>query len=312
MPRVSVIVPTYNRRHLIGRALDSIFRQSYRDFEILVVDDGSTDDTRSVVEALGGVRYLAQENGGPARARNFGIQHAQGELIAFLDSDDLWLTDFLETQVRVLDDHPEAALASARFSVGGREARFFSRSQTLIAGDLYPRLYRESFMRTPCTVVRRSCLDTVGGFNEAYRWSEDQDLWLRIARRYPVAYVNRTLVRIGRDGDNTSRDVKRPLDVHLKIALEVLDQNYDPARIPRSVYRERRAKRYLQFSRLYFLRGDGAGGWSCLRRAIAANPRAARPYRYFLEALVGSVARRWSGARPWRRGGNFARKAHSK
>ncbi len=288
-PGVSVIIPTYNRRDLVQRALQSVFAQTYSDFEIMVVDDGSTDDTRAVVEGRDRVRYLCQANAGPASARNLGIRQARAGIIAFLDSDDVWWPDFLETQLDVLSHYPEVALVCARSVVEGREAKYFPLGQELIVGDLYLSLYRKSFVRTPATVVRKSCLDAVGYFNESYLWSEDHDLWLRIASQYTIAYVNRCLVRIGRQSDNISRDLTRPLETHLKIAIEVLERNFDAFRIPRTVYRDRIAKRHMQFSRLFFARGDNAQGWSCIRRALGSNPYSLRPYRYFLKGVIWSL-----------------------
>jgi glycosyltransferase involved in cell wall biosynthesis len=313
-PSVSVIIPTYNRRDLVQRALESVFVQTYRDFEIMVVDDGSTDDTRAVVEGRDRVRYLCQANAGPASARNLGIRHARGGIIAFLDSDDVWWPDFLETQLDVLSHYPEVALVCARSVVEGKEAKYFPLevrsepldyaaniveekeakyfplSQELIVGDLYLSLYQQSFVRTPATVVRKSCLDAVGYFNESYLWSEDHDLWLRIASKYTIAYVNRCLVRIGRQSDNISRDLTRPLDAHLKIAVEVLERNYDASRIPQTVFRRRIAKRYLQFSQLFFKRGENAKAWFYIWRALSLAPCSLRPYRYLLKGIFRSLS----------------------
>ena len=289
-PRVSVVIPTHNRRVLLERALASVFAQTRRDFEVIVVDDGSTDGTRSMVQAHGEVSYFFQANGGPAKARNTGIREARGDFIAFLDSDDAWLPDFLAVQSDILDLHPEVALTCTASRVGNKEAKHFSNAQELFVGDLYPKLYNESFVRTPATVVRKSCLAEVGCFNEAYRWSEDIDLWLRIARKYHIAYVNRCLVDIGRHGDNLTGDLNRPLDEHLKISIEVLKTNYDPSRIPNTVYCARLSTKYLQFSRLYFMRGENAEAWFCIRRAIRAAPYALRPYRYVLKSVCRSIA----------------------
>lgn len=288
-PTVSVVIPTYNRRDLVERALQSVYGQTYRDFEIVVVDDGSTDETRAVLAGEARVRYLFQKNRGPASARNLGIRQAQGELIAFLDSDDVWLPDFLSAQVAVLSRYPEVALVCARSIVGKKEAKDFPLSRELIVGDLYPKLYERSFVRTPTVVTRKSCLESVGCFNESYPWSEDHDLWLRIASKHAIAYVNRCLVRIGRQSDNISRDWMRPLDAHLKIAIEVLERNYDASRIPEAVFRRRVAKRYLQFSHLSFVRGDHAQAWSYIRRALSATPCSLRPYRYVIKGILRSL-----------------------
>jgi glycosyltransferase involved in cell wall biosynthesis len=288
-PRVSVVIPTYNRRLLLERALASVFAQSRRDFEIIVVDDGSTDDTKAMVQASGEVRYFCQANAGPAKARNTGIREARGDFIAFLDSDDLWHPDFLAVQTDVLEHHPKVALTCTASTVGNKEAKHFPRTQELFVGDFYFKLYNESFVRTPATVVRRECLDDVGYFNDAYRWCEDHDLWLRIAHKFPIAYVNRCLVSIGRHGDNLSRNVATALDEHLKIAIEVLEKNYDPSRISERIYDARLAKRYLQFSQIYLTRGDKAEAWDCLWRAIRTAPYSLRPYRYAVKSAWRSI-----------------------
>ena len=284
-PKVSVIIPTYNRCDLVQKALQSVFAQTYHDFEVVVVDDGSTDDTRAVVEGRTRVRYLFQENAGPAKARNVGIRQARGDMIAFLDSDDVWWPEFLKTQVEVLSRYPEVGLVCARSIVGEKESKYFPCTQEPFVGDLYRKLFEQSFIRTPATVLRKSCLDVVGGFNESYRCFEDYDLWLRIARKYSIAYVNRCLARCGRQGDNLSKDFLRPLGAHLKVAIEVLERNYDASRIPEAVYRRRISKRYLQFSRLFFRRGENAQAWSCLWRALSITPYSLRPYRYLLKCI---------------------------
>lgn len=289
-PSVSVIIPTYNRCDLLQRSLDSVFAQTYRDFEVVIVDDGSTDGTRAAVEGRSQVRYFFQENAGPARARNVGIRQARGDIIAFLDSDDVWWPEFLQTQVDVLSCYHDVALVCSRSIVGEKQAKYFPLTQELIIGDLYPKLYQQSFVRTPATVVRKSCLDVVGCFNESYPWSEDHDLWLRIAHQYRIAYVNRCLVRIGRQSDNISRDLMRPLDAHLRVAIEVLERNYDASRVAEVVYRERISKRYLQFSHLFFKRGENVKAWSSIWRGLSMTPYSLRPYRYLLKGIFRSLS----------------------
>lgn len=115
-PRVSILIPTYNRAALLREALDSVFSQSYRDFEVIVVDDGSDDDTRDVVAEYAGVEYVYTDHGGPARARNAGMQRARGEYLCYLDSDDLYYPHKLALQVDWLDRHPECVMVYTEFS----------------------------------------------------------------------------------------------------------------------------------------------------------------------------------------------------
>ncbi|HEU4401511.1 MAG TPA: glycosyltransferase family A protein [Candidatus Polarisedimenticolia bacterium] len=212
-PRVSVIIPTYNRSTLLCEAVDSVLAQTFGDLEILVVDDGSTDDTKAIVAArFGGspaVRYLRRENAGPAAARNTGLRASRGELIAFLDSDDLWEKDKLRLQVAQLDEHPEAALSfcDARIE-GGRRDRGTRFESKRFQGDTTMRgIVEWNFpMCTPSVVVRRSALGVVGLFDESFACQEDWDLWIRIRAVYPIVYVNRPLLVIRRREDNLSRN----------------------------------------------------------------------------------------------------------
>ena len=106
-PKISVIIPTYNRAGILNRAIQSVFNQTFRDFELIVVDDGSTDDTARSVASLPSIKYLSQNHSGVSKARNLGIEHARGEWLAFLDSDDKWLPEKLERQINYANAHPE-------------------------------------------------------------------------------------------------------------------------------------------------------------------------------------------------------------
>ena len=140
-PRISVIVPTYNRARYIRQAIDSVLAQTFQDFEIIVVDDGSTDDTRAVVASYGDkVRYVYTENGGVAHARNVGMTNARGQYFAFLDSDDLFYPYMLETEIRLLDSHPDVGMVYAEMS-GFDDDGFFDR--------YHLKTYHESAYRDP-------------------------------------------------------------------------------------------------------------------------------------------------------------------
>jgi len=209
--RVSVIIPTYNRASAVCEAIGSVLDQTYGDLEVLVVDDGSTDGTAGIVAETFGpdprVKVLSRPNGGPAAARNHGIRQARGELIAFLDSDDLWEPDKLELQVAQLDAEPDVALSFtdriSQDAPGGRtrfrETGFDGRTgiASLVAGNIP--------ISTPCVVVRRAVLESVGLFDETFTCAEDWDLWLRVLSRHRVAAIDRPLTLIRRRDDSISR-----------------------------------------------------------------------------------------------------------
>ena len=189
-PLFSVVIPTYNRERYIARAIRSVLNQTCDDYELIVVDDGSTDRTRRIVRGFGRqVRYIRQPNRGPSEARNAGIRAAKGQFVAFLDSDDRFLPTKLEENKAFLERHPECNfLYSWYYDVRGGRRRLRKGKQ---CGDLdlfRYRLYRRDFtIRTSTVVVRRSSFAKVGLFHPSYRYSQDWDMWLRLAA-YELGY----------------------------------------------------------------------------------------------------------------------------
>lgn len=214
MPKVSVIIPTFNRASYVCEAIDSVLAQTYQDLEIIVVDDGSTDDTLPVLETYGErLRLLRQKNSGPAVARNRGIFAARGEYIAFLDSDDLWVPSKLEKQVAVLDSEPEIGLVytdcfkgksleDITNGSGGCYAEWAPQS-----GDIFGQLTRLNLVATPSVLVRFAVLRRVGIFDPLLRRGEDYDLWLRIAHVTKARFLPDVLCLIRQHDSRTTNDV---------------------------------------------------------------------------------------------------------
>lgn len=197
-PRVSVVMPSWNAAPTIRQAIGSVLDGSFQDVEVIVVDDGSTDDTAASVEAFGApVRLLRQHpRRGPSAARNRAIQEARGELVAFLDADDLWHPDKLRHQITHMDAAPDVGLVYTNvWNTDGDTFLPMNRSARRVArtGDVYEALFQENFIVTSTVLVRRSVLVDVGGFDESLTISEDFDLWLRIARGHRVGFVDRPL-----------------------------------------------------------------------------------------------------------------------
>ncbi|EXI87569.1 MAG: GalNAc(5)-diNAcBac-PP-undecaprenol beta-1,3-glucosyltransferase [Candidatus Accumulibacter regalis] len=196
--RVSCIIPTHNRRERLSAALASVTAQTTPVDEIVVIDDGSTDGTFEMLQAwreeVGQIHFavLRQNNRGPAAARNAGMRVASGDLIAFLDDDDVWHAGKMARQLAVFTDHPNLALlacSSDTLSLPGRPGLRFVDDRDL--------LIRNRFL-TPCVVVRRDIVVQCGGFPEGMRHCEDYALWLRIAARHNCAFLNETLVSCGK------------------------------------------------------------------------------------------------------------------
>jgi glycosyltransferase involved in cell wall biosynthesis len=205
MPRVSIVIPTYNRGRFLGEAVASALAQTYRDHEIIVVDDGSTDNTREIASGFPPeVRYFRQENQGVSAARNRGIELARGEYVCFLDSDDMLLPEALEKNVSLMDKYPDAGFSYGQALKIDERGRLFPVQKTSPAGKAYLREGKEQIahllfrcdVRTLTALVRRRCLYEVGLFDTKLRLHEDLDLWLRLSSKFNVGYVGEPLGKV--------------------------------------------------------------------------------------------------------------------
>ncbi|MFQ5848746.1 MAG: glycosyltransferase [Candidatus Methylomirabilales bacterium] len=282
MPAVSVIIPTYNRKALLLEALTSVFAQTYRDYEVIVVDDESTDGTREALMPFGErIRYISPAPSA-AIARNRGIHQSRAPYVAFLDSDDLWEPDFLAVTMRYLKENPHVALVctACRMIPGGRkEPRIRKR---VVAGNLFPFLLRQSFINTSAVVAKRECLEKVGCFDENLPTAEDYDMWLRLTSAFPVAFLNVALARRRKHAESLSGN-----RVLLKeSALRAVESLYHRTKIPRSVYQRLRSDLYISMGRAYMKLGDHQRGKACFRQAVALTPYRLRPRRYLWFAFL--------------------------
>ena len=209
MPRVSVIIPTYNRAALVQEAVASVLAQTYRDFELLVVDDCSTDGTREALAAWGGETQVLRlpARRGVSVARNAGIAAARGEWLAFLDSDDLWLTEKLARQMAFMGDQPRLLLSQTEETWVRRGLRVNPpRTHKKEGGPIFLRSLERCLVSPSAVVLHRRLIDAHGGFDEDLPAAEDYDLWLRLSWRYEVGLLPEPLViKRGGHEDQLSR-----------------------------------------------------------------------------------------------------------
>jgi glycosyltransferase involved in cell wall biosynthesis len=202
MPRVSVVIPTYNRGELLRETIDSVLAQTYHDFEIIVVDDGSTDNTAQLLTRYqDDVRlvYRAHKNCGVAATRNHGIRLARGEFLAFLDSDDRWLPQKLERQLQFADAHPEYGLIATEISSFNKRGAVKAQNKTatyrIKNGHVVEHLLFGNWIQTSTVLARRECVQAVGGFDEEVgQFGEDWLTWMRIAARSAIYFMPEPLV----------------------------------------------------------------------------------------------------------------------
>ena len=203
---ISVIIPCYKQAHYLGEAIESVLTQTYTHFEIIVVDDGSPDNTAEVAASYPGVRYIRQNNQGVCAARNTGLGKSKGEYIVFLDADDRLLSEALASGLECLAKHPECAFVAGQY-------RFITSDggplQTLPKSygqeSNYLTLLHDNFITMHAAVMyRRSVFEAVGDFNRLVPGTEDYDLYLRIAQRFPFYCYNKMVGEYRRHGTNTS------------------------------------------------------------------------------------------------------------
>lgn len=203
MEKISVVIPTYNRQHTLLRAVNSVLQQSYSELEILIIDDGSTDSTEEIVRTIEDyrVRYIPLgKNQGVANARNFGVANAEGEWIAFQDSDDSWHKDKLEKQMDYAKKHPEYAMIYTLYQANLSDGRqIISPAKPwppVMEGNMFNTLLERNVIGAPTMCVKRECFLRSGGFDTTYKSLEDWEYALRFSRDYRIGFIPEALMDV--------------------------------------------------------------------------------------------------------------------
>ena len=289
-PLVSVIITAYNAERYIAETLESVFAQTYSNFEVIVADDGSTDGTRELVQTrFASVHYLCQPNAGQASARNLGLRHARGDLIAFVDSDDLWLPEKLTKQVRLFVEDPALAWSytdcytfiDRADNITGRLSRIAKPHE----GHILPALFLGNFIPSPTVMIRKRVFDTVGLWDERAIRAEDWSMWLPIAAHFSIRYLDEPLAlyRRHRDSKIAKTHPQEYLDAHLQVLRNALESNPDQLR---PLWRPALANLYFKIGLGFLKRGMNNPGRLCLVRAIWYNPRKLLWYGFLGAALL--------------------------
>jgi glycosyltransferase involved in cell wall biosynthesis len=269
-PLVTAIIPTYQHACVVGDAVSSALAQTYPALEVLVVDDGSTDDTAEVLRGFGKrIRVICQANRGLSAARNRGITSASGELIAFLDADDAWMPSKIEIQVPLFRN-PEVGLVGADmvyFDEAGDQAGTPLSRRAPPKGRVYPGFFtRDAVLLMPTVVARRRCFDDVGLFDESLRALEDQDMWHRISRRWALEYVSEPLARYRLSQGQMTRDFDRMLVNDIALREKCVADDPALLTIDRDVLEGCYYRLYLDLARQHMKRGEGREARAVLRR----------------------------------------------
>lgn len=240
MELVSVIIPTYNRERCIISAVQSVLNQTYGNFEIIIVDDASTDHTIELLKEIKDTRVrivCLEKNGGVARARNEGAGLAKGEYLAFEDSDDLWYENKLQLQMEYLREHPKVDMVYSPFEVkSDKQSGVYPYDDPKsLCGDIYPRLLLQNTIGAPTMVIRRATFLSLGGFDTSYTSLEDWDFAIRYSKHHRVGYVSVPLVLANYEGDDhLSQQSASYYKMRIRMIVEHKDalleqQNFDIA-----------------------------------------------------------------------------------
>jgi len=219
---ISVIMPAYNASLFIGEAIESVIQQTYTEWELVIIDDGSTDSTCNVVEPFlrdNRIRLIKQQNSGVSKARNTGVCNASGQWIAFLDADDLWLPQKLHLQMKCAEENRDLALvhtSAFRFRARLSEAEPIS-NPVYDKSDPYKSLLMYDFIITSSVMVSKECIKAVGCFDENLFGPEDWDLWIRIAKDFKIYKVDMPLVYYREHPEGISKNYYRQFEQRMKV-----------------------------------------------------------------------------------------------
>lgn len=291
MPAISVIIPTYNYARFIGFCLESIFAQTYKDFEIIVVDDGSTDDTAEVLKKYEDkIHYIYQPNKGPAVASNAGIKVAKGEYIAFIGSDDLWLPDKLEDQVRVFNEDMKVGIVfsdASSFNENGIISKSILEEENICTGFCFERLFMGNYLIMSTVMIRKACLEKSGLFDEELSSVEDYDLCLRISAFYKIEFVDKILAMRRVHPSNISKNFCQLLDNEIRVIQKIMALHSEKISQMGKKVSIRLCSLFNQHGLEMVEKGKIHEAKKNFFKALMTRPLSIRPYYYLLATMAG-------------------------
>jgi glycosyltransferase involved in cell wall biosynthesis len=295
---VSIIIPSYNHAQYVGAAIQSVLDQTYDSVEIIVVDDGSTDNTRQVVGEFGeAVRYIWQENQGLSAARNTGICAASGAFIGVLDADDLYDPEFVATSTAVLRVDPDAAAVYCAYQYVDKDNAPLPQqaSRTVPPEQLHEALLGGNFLVPLCLLVRKCAYEQAGLFDKTFQGCADWDMWLRLAQKYKIVGIDRPLVRYRTLPNSMSSDPAYMLADRLSVLQKHLPLEAAQF-LPEDIqWQEAYGHAYLIAAVEYLQKRDTDRAYDCLRHMVRVGPLMLTRLETFYELALGDQPKGYRG-----------------
>jgi glycosyltransferase involved in cell wall biosynthesis len=272
MKKVSVIIPAYNKADFTVRAVESVLKQTYRNIEIIVIDDGSTDNTKEKLKCFGEkVKYINKENGGACSARNFGINQSTGEYIALLDCDDIYYPDKIERSVLCLESDPDYGfISTAIYEVDENDNIVSIRKgpKQPPSGWIFSRLLMNNLIFNSTLLVKKACFDRVGYFDEKIFIPADYDMWIRLAEIFKAGYTNEKLTGIRVSDNYTFFNLEQSLKEEIYLVEKKIAKGYLPTtRLQNRCY----SNVYYLHALLFGAAGKSKEAFECLLKAAKSN-----------------------------------------
>ncbi len=281
-PDITIITPTYNRASFLKRAISSVLNQTFTNFEMIIVDDCSKDNTEQVVKSIDDnrIKYIKLEsNRGPAGARNIGIDAAKGLYISLLDSDDEYLPNKLELQINKVRELPkEVGVVYCGYLIVYEPDTIHGQVQPKLKGDLFETLLMHNCIGSPTALIRKECFDTCGLFDDSLPSYDDWDMWIRISDKFKFDYVDEPLAKVYTHGEQTSTNINSTIKVR-----ELLFKKYR-----KLICKNPKTASYLlqRLGFLYYLNNDMLTSLKYYLQSIAANPKDNDNYITLLTAVI--------------------------
>lgn len=296
MTMVSVVVTAYNYAEFLPCCLESVLGQTHADLDVVVVDDGSTDNTRQVVEpylADARLRYVYQENAGQSSAKNRGVRESRSELVAFVDADDVCLPERIARQLPLFDD-PEVGVGYARRRIVDAQNRQFPFDHpTLYRGRVLDRIYAYNFICFSSSMVRKSVFEAAGGFDESLKMGVDYDLWTRMAARCAFDYVDEELVLYRAGHGNMSTHTEKRLRSTWRIMQKNLRRPEVRAGLSRAAVGESRARLLRSLGRLRAGQGRIHAAAACFAGSLLLRPHWPETWKIIAKCALPEKTVEW-------------------